>query len=515
MSSILCACLPSRDAPTRVDAGRGDSPFSVRAFDSQGGEHALEAVPRRPALAVEAPLDPADATTYPVLVRGPYDDALAEDAARAPFTQATLARVVATHVDAAAGAATLRPAEPLGLGTTYTLLVPAWAHAAQGAPIGAPRAIELRVAGADAGATLVETFPPIGSVGLPMDLEAIDLRFDDAVAVDALPLLDGAGHLVPSDFHRVECASVGLAAGDCVRVEPDVPLLATATYALDLDEVGDRYGDAVSPTQPSFHTGDASTAPEPTATPTTCALDELALLGGCVLVTDETVSVLARYATSARVTATLGGSTRATVTRAGDARLTFEGLGAETTTSLLFRVRSLSGAETTLTTPLTTTHELPRVVIDEMRADALGPEPAQEFVELWNVGEVSVDLAGYQLADAADRAGDPLPAGCVIAPHGRALVVPDAFDAYLAIDTPPIPGVPLCRIGASLGSSGLANSGEPLFLRDADGHRVAEAPSMAAPGPGRCVVRVAPFSRRAVPEDYAAAGGCSPGAASP
>jgi hypothetical protein len=138
---------------------------------------------------------------------------------------------------------------------------------------------------------------------------------------------------------------------------------------------------------------------------------------------------------------------------------------------------------------------LPRLVITEVRADPLGPEPAQEYVELANEGLVAVDLAGCALSDGFDRAGDLLPPRTLPA-GARALVVADAFDPDEPSDSPPVPaGTPLVRVGSALGEGGLSSAGEPLVLRlhAADGtvHRLSSMPASRTPEPGACLVRTA------------------------
>src|SRR6185369_13432174 len=50
---------------------------------------------------------------------------------------------------------------------------------------------------------------------------------------------------------------------------------------------------------------------------------------------------------------------------------------------------------------------LPPIVITEVLANAAGPEPAQEYVELRNLGANPVSLAGLRLEDS--KGGDDLP----------------------------------------------------------------------------------------------------------
>jgi hypothetical protein len=71
------------------------------------------------------------------------------------------------------------------------------------------------------------------------------------------------------------------------------------------------------------------------------------------------------------------------------------------------------------------------------------------------------------------------------------------------------PGTRLVRVGASLTKAGLANAGEPLFLRDADQHRLSAAPARAAAS-GRCLQRRGSDPRSGRVEDFVEAP-CTPG----
>jgi hypothetical protein len=151
---------------------------------------------------------------------------------------------------------------------------------------------------------------------------------------------------------------------------------------------------------------------------------------------------------------------------------------------------------------------LPRVVIAEVRADPLGREPAQEYVELLNAGTETVSLASMRLSDQLAAEGDPLP-DVRLSPGARVLVVADDFDPDDDRDTPRIPaGALLARIGASLGEGGLSASGEPLILRHVEGARVHRIDTTdPAHGPsGECLVR-----QGGVEHTRLVSGPCTPG----
>jgi hypothetical protein len=135
--------------------------------------------------------------------------------------------------------------------------------------------------------------------------------------------------------------------------------------------------------------------------------------------------------------------------------------------------------------PIATTEPLAPLTITEICADAEGPEPAQEWVEIANVGDAAVSLEGLAISDRDDLAGTPLGSTRVLVPGARVILVGEGFDPDLA-GAPP--GAPLVTVGRTIVASGLANGGEPLYLRDAQGHRLAHVPALAGEE-GRCVVR--------------------------
>jgi hypothetical protein len=114
-------------------------------------------------------------------------------------------------------------------------------------------------------------------------------------------------------------------------------------------------------------------------------------------------------------------------------------------------------------------------VITEVLANPLGPEPAQEFVEVLNPGASPVDLGLLRLMDVdpagledPSEHGDPLPPGTHLAPGAVALLVPESF-ATTGSDPTPAPDATIVRLDGSLARSGLRNSGgEPVFLVDAE-----------------------------------------------
>src|SRR5262249_25447443 len=102
------------------------------------------------------------------------------------------------------------------------------------------------------------------------------------------------------------------------------------------------------------------------------------------------------------------------------------------------------------------------IAITEIRANAAGPEPAQEFVEIRNLGAEPLDVGGLAIEDA--KGMDVLPAA-VLEAGAYALIVPSGFDPSAPEDVPPRDGTTLVRVDSRLGADGLTNSGEVVRLR--------------------------------------------------
>src|SRR5205807_4584560 len=129
--------------------------------------------------------------------------------------------------------------------------------------------------------------------------------------------------------------------------------------------------------------------------------------------------------------------------------------------------------------------------ITEVLAAPLGPRPAQEFVELYNLGATPVALAGLSLHDAAGA--NALPPS-TLASGGLALLVPRGYSLDDGLDPRPAPGALLLRIAdGGLGGHGLRAGGERLWIEDSDGRTVSAWDPPAQPtAPGQSMVRRSP-----------------------
>lgn len=173
-------------------------------------------------------------------------------------------------------------------------------------------------------------------------------------------------------------------------------------------------------------------------------------------------------------------------------------------------VFDLSGHAERLAVEFRTLPALVHVAINEVYADANGPEPEQEWVELVNSGTLPVDFEGWVLEDVGGQTELP---SALLQPGGFAVIVNEAYvpdaDYDLLID----PLALELRVPA-LGKSGLSNSGELIRLRAPAGDIVSRFPGLPAER-GRSVARKDPWSPD---EDLSQFGphadpGASPGAA--
>ena len=174
-------------------------------------------------------------------------------------------------------------------------------------------------------------------------------------------------------------------------------------------------------------------------------------------------------------------------------------------------------AENQLETPLcgALPADLATVTIDEVRADPLGPEPAQEYVELLNFGTKAVAMEGFSLTDDAFTKGHALSMQSPLLPGERVLVVGPDFDRHDPSDGSVPDALRLIRIEGALA---LANQGSALYLRDDTGRRLAASPSVGPERAGQCVGRIAggePRSGRAQDFRQDPDGSCTPGTATP
>jgi len=522
----LAACLQVPPAPESVrsaDAGPPDASSPPRVLeweirDRVGRVRPADSAPRRPLLRLHTSRPVWGFPEPTLLLSGTPDTELLADLARPPLRSDTERRLLSASVEreSTAGWTTLAPLETLAPGALATFALAGWAADETGRAVEAVFAVHLQVAtGSDGGAIVTDAWPADGTAGVPPNLAFAALRFDGVVRVPegSARLETNAGAAVPCIVVRTSCESIGWSGGHCLRLAPRRPLSAGALHRIVVDEHAvDATGAPVGPWAAELHTASAGDDQPPRLLDEACALDEQAIGGVCALVTDASVTLRLRAAEPARVflDSAFGGD--AIVAPRGEATLALSRLPPDATVPATLRMVDQAGNEVREEISLRTWPGLAALSVTEVRADPLGPEPRQEYVEVLNSAPVPLDLQGFAISDRPDRQGDVVLRSQLVPAGARALLVPDGFDPLDPRDPPVPPGAVIIRVGTSLASGGLSNSGEPVFLRDPEGRRVSAAPATPPPRPGACIVRVVRDIRSGAPGsfDYDAVGGCTP-----
>ena len=156
--------------------------------------------------------------------------------------------------------------------------------------------------------------------------------------------------------------------------------------------------------------------------------------------------------------------------------------------------RTQRGSFTATTKPLSA-----HLVLNEVLANPIGPEPHQEWVEIYNDGQMDTTLAGYHILDIG---GDTVLPDVVLPAGQFALVVNETFVEDDEVDVGPLPEAILVRVPV-LGKSGLSNSGELLRLVDPEGHTISRFPALPKPKAGKSVSRRTPDAPDGVSSSFA------------
>lgn len=220
--------------------------------------------------------------------------------------------------------------------------------------------------------------------------------------------------------------------------------------------------------------------------PLDCAPEELPFGPGCALVADDRLTVRAPAA-PALWTIAGAGVDRVLVTAEGES-FTLKGfLPASTATLAVVAVDDSGEMQRSMFT-FATLASMPHLLLNEVYANPLGAEPAQEWVEILNDGAVPADLGGHVLIDVGGET--VLPPG-ELPPGGFALIVNQTFVEEDGVDPAPEPGSLVVRV-PKLGHHGLSNSGEPLSLRDPSNVVISRSPVGPKTKAGMSLARISP-----------------------
>jgi hypothetical protein len=483
LSTAALACAPPLPTP-------GDRPGRDVESDSSGllvetdPPAPVDAAP--PILRVRLSFDGADSAdpARVLLFEGEIGPAHLRQIERGTLSKALTERVVPSiaWIEGdleGSSALVVAPTVPLSLGATYAI--------ACGEPLFAEH---LRVAQEDSAAHLDRVWPP---------LEASATRgFGVWCGPDALPPIVLETRLDPfGPIGMIQNGAVSGIGARCVRFEAGPP----SEHALPADAL------LVPPPSLPFAGGSARLDPRPftlEAEPApvdvlACAPEEAQFGPGCVRIEDD--RLFGRSPEAPVLWAVAGAGLDHVFTTAAGEPFLLSSLPPNTSITLDVIVIDTQGSALHHVVTSTTLPPMAHIILNEVLANPLGPEPQQEWVELFNDGAVSAQLAGYVLEDIG---GEILLPSVELAPGGYALVVNETFVEDGELDPAPAPGTLLLRV-PKLGKDGLSNSGEPLKLRDSSGRVVSRFPAGLKVKPGASAARVAPDSPDGLLEGFRAA----------
>ena len=312
--------------------------------------------------------------------------------------------------------------------------------------------------GGPAGATLVD--PVAGAIDVPLNLAAVVVKFPAAVTwgSEGLRVCDGASGPIAA----MPPADEPCDAGACYRVGLAGHLPPATSCKI---VIGAGATDAAGAPIAGGVVGIFEAAAEADETPPMIADLSIAAAGPCL-----TVSFSTDEPASATIVLQAGGVEASSPGGVGQTRfdvaLPLTALPPDSAATIAVTAVDRAG-NVASSSPLAfqTPPALPPIAITEVLANAAGPEPAQEYVELRNLGPDPVSLAGLRLEDS--KGGDDLPAE-TLAPDGYALVVASGYDPSQGQDPAPRAGTLLLRVDSRIGSDGLANGGELVRLTSGD-----------------------------------------------
>jgi hypothetical protein len=112
------------------------------------------------------------------------------------------------------------------------------------------------------------------------------------------------------------------------------------------------------------------------------------------------------------------------------------------------------------------------VIISEILFNPRGAEPAQEFIEIQNIGSKPLSLDGWMIDDNGDKNGDIIETTELIFEGGYGVIIGEKYNLNSPVDSGIFESAVILRVKGSLGSSGLRNDGETVELYDPFGRAV-------------------------------------------
>jgi hypothetical protein len=238
-----------------------------------------------------------------------------------------------------------------------------------------------------------------------------------------------------------------------------------------------------------------------------CEAPSIALGPGCITVFDDRLLLTSPGAPLLWALAAPGvDDARAAMP---DEPLWFSGFEPDTSFTLAVATVDRSGTVARHDLTLTTLAPMAHLVLNEVLANPLGEEPAQEWIEIVNDGLVAAELEGYVLSDVG---GEQVLPAATLAPGAHALLVGEDYAGDSEHDVHPARGTLVVKL-AELGKNGLSNEGEALKLTGPDGRVVSRFPATPKPKAGHSVVRLIPRSPDGWQPSFARSATATPGAA--
>lgn len=236
--------------------------------------------------------------------------------------------------------------------------------------------------------------------------------------------------------------------------------------------------------------------PVTTIEPVVCSPVELPFGPGCVTVEDD--RILGRAPAAPVLWAIVGAGVDTVFVSAPNESFVVANLPPSTDITLDVAAIDNGGGVLRSSFAATTAAPRTRLVLNEVLADPLGLEPAQEWIEIVNDGASTATLEGYVLVIAG--ATTPLPP-TTLAAGSFALIVNQAFVETNGVDRPPAQDTQIIRV-PRLGARGLSNSGQVIVLMDAAGTSVSQFPATPKPRAGESVARRLPSAPDMTPSSF-------------
>jgi hypothetical protein len=265
---------------------------------------------------------------------------------------------------------------------------------------------------------------------------------------------------------------------NCIHLRPHAPS-EPSTPPLLVDDTGR----AIARLTPRTRKADTEPLPHE---PIQCTPTEQELGPGCARVMDDRAIV--RGPSFPLLWTLQFGKQTHRFPQPGEEPFVLPGLHPSAPNVLSLATQDAAGREQSEVAILQTGPPRAHVVITEVLANPLGPEPAQEWVELYNDGTVATQLGGWLLRDVGGEAQLP---DAVLAPGAFALIVGDDYDPSGKHDPAPAAHTLLLRV-PRVGKNGLSNAGEALELVDTHDDKVSAFTGGIEPKAGRSVIRIWP-----------------------